>query len=103
MAVSGDRSAGMNFPFGSQFYDREQPSRRRMNRKPARFHDRCYERWRLPGRDTINVSWFGYEVRVCPVDLWVYQDSLLPPRLPVVPAWSAAYDGARSVPGGFGN
>lgn len=41
-----------------------------------RFHKLYYERW-LAGGDTINLSWLGYQILKCPLDLWVYQELIV--------------------------
>jgi cephalosporin hydroxylase len=42
----------------------------------SRFHNLYYGR----RGHTINVNWFGYHVRKCPLDLWVYQELLVRTR-----------------------
>jgi cephalosporin hydroxylase len=66
---------------GGYFVDREQPP---LSTEEAavvlRFHDLYYGRWLRGGADTINLSWFGYEVLKCPLDLWLYQELLVRTR-----------------------
>jgi cephalosporin hydroxylase len=71
----------MSFDIGQKFYDRDQPPLTPEEKDVvSRFHDLFYEHWRRRGGDTINLSWFGYEVRKCPLDLWVYQELLVSTR-----------------------
>src|SRR3989442_12984437 len=44
------------------------------------FHEIYYRRWIAEGADTINLSWFGHEVKKCPLDLWIYQELLVRTR-----------------------
>jgi len=70
-----------NFPAGSIIIDREQPSLNDDDMQVIdRFHDLYYRRWWVRGGDTINLSWFGYQVCKCPLDLWVYQELLVRTR-----------------------
>lgn len=48
-----------------------------------RFHQLYYQRWR-DGSDTINLSWLGYKLLKCPLDLWIYQELLVRMRPDVV-------------------
>src|SRR5438034_986393 len=72
-------------PLGTYFLDRDQPP---LSSKEAevvcRFHDLYYRRWMAGGADTINLSWFGYELLKCPLDLWLYQELLVRTRPDVV-------------------
>jgi cephalosporin hydroxylase len=71
----------MSFDIGQKFYDRDQPPLTPEEKDVvSRFHDLFYEHWRQRGGDTINLSWFGYEVRKCPLDLWIYQELLVRTR-----------------------
>jgi cephalosporin hydroxylase len=74
----------MNVKIGSYLIDREQPA---LSADEAdvvrRFHDLYYRRWQA-NADTINLSWFGYEVLKCPLDLWMYQELLVRTRPDVV-------------------
>lgn len=64
----------MKTPIGPYFPDRDQP---RLSfgdaRTVRRFHELYYDRWPA-GADTINLSWFGYHLLKCPLDLWIYQE-----------------------------
>jgi cephalosporin hydroxylase len=44
-----------------------------------RFHQLYYQRW-IDQSDTINLSWFGYHLVKCPMDLWMYQELLVRTR-----------------------
>ena len=48
-----------------------------------RFHDLYYQRY-LDKLDTINLSWFGYQLLKCPMDLWIYQELLVRRRPDVI-------------------
>src|SRR4051794_21908715 len=75
----------MKTPVGSYFPDRDQPP---LSSEDAeiigRFHDLYYRRWLSDGSDTINLSWFGYPLLKCPMDLWIYQELLVRTRPDVV-------------------
>lgn len=49
-----------------------------------RFHDLYYRSWSADGADTINLSWFGYHLLKCPLDLWLYQELMVRMRPDVV-------------------
>jgi cephalosporin hydroxylase len=67
-------------PLGTFFVDREQPQLSADETELVRqFHDLYYRRWQA-GADTINLSWFGYLVLKCPLDLWTYQELLVRTR-----------------------
>jgi cephalosporin hydroxylase len=60
---------------GHHFIDRDQPALTLEELEVVRrFHELYYRRWVTQGADTISLSWFGYEVLKCPLDLWVYQE-----------------------------
>jgi cephalosporin hydroxylase len=44
-----------------------------------RFHHLYYQRW-VEQADTLNLSWFGYRLLECPMDLWIYQELLVRTR-----------------------
>ena len=48
-----------------------------------RFHYLYYQRW-VDNSDTINLSWLGYRLLKCPMDLWMYQELLVRTRPDVV-------------------
>jgi cephalosporin hydroxylase len=67
----------MTTRIGNYFRDRDQPQLSDDDHEVVRrFHDLYYRRW-LAGADTINLSWFGYELLKCPLDLWIYQELLV--------------------------
>jgi cephalosporin hydroxylase len=71
----------MNFPIGTNIIDRDQPPLTAAETDIVnRFHDLYYRRWLAGGGDTINLSWFGYQVWKCPLDLWIYQELLVRTR-----------------------
>src|SRR5215204_6147628 len=74
----------MTIPLGSRFLDRDYPPLSPQQHEIiSRFHDLYYRRW-LAGGDTICLSWFGYELLKCPLDLWIYQELLVRTRPDVV-------------------
>ncbi len=67
----------MKTPIGPHFPDRDQPKLSfRDQRVVRRFHELYYNRW-AKGADTINLSWFGYLLLKCPLDLWLYQELMV--------------------------
>jgi cephalosporin hydroxylase len=67
----------MGVPIGAHVVDRDQPPLSLEELETVhRFHDLYYRRWLAGVADTINLSWFGYQVFKCPLDLWVYQELL---------------------------
>lgn len=69
---------------GSYFLDRDQPAlSAEEGELVRRFHDLYYRRWQA-GADTINLSWFGYELQKSPLDMWIYQELLVRTRPDVV-------------------
>jgi len=68
----------MTVRIGNHFVDRDQPGLSHAQVDVVnRFHDLYYERWSAAHADTINLSWFGYQVLKCPLDLWLYQEVLV--------------------------
>jgi cephalosporin hydroxylase len=71
----------MNLPIGSYFRDRDQPPLSPEEEEIVhQFHDLYYRRYYPQGFDTINLSWFGYELPKCPMDLWIFQELLVQTR-----------------------
>lgn len=67
----------MKTPIGPYFPDRDQPPLSFGDaRAVRRFHELYYNRWPA-GADTINLSWFGYHLLKCPLDLWMYQELIV--------------------------
>jgi cephalosporin hydroxylase len=67
----------MRVSVGTRFPDRDQPKlSRRESRIVRRFHQLYYSRW-AQGADSINLSWFGYPLLKCPLDLWIYQELIV--------------------------
>jgi cephalosporin hydroxylase len=54
-------------------------SHRLTARPSAGFTKSTISRW-LESADTINLSWFGYRLLKCPLDLWMYQELLVRTR-----------------------
>jgi cephalosporin hydroxylase len=74
-------STRMTTPPGTFFLDRDQPVLSSDEAEVVRqFHELYYRRWLAQGADTIRLSWFGYEILKCPLDLWVYQELLVRTR-----------------------
>jgi cephalosporin hydroxylase len=70
---------------GTYFPDRDQPPLTPDEEDTVnRFHDLYYRRWGSGTADTINLSWFGYKLLKCPLDLWMYQELLVRTRPDVV-------------------
>jgi cephalosporin hydroxylase len=75
----------MNASIGSHVVDRDQPAlSAEEDDLVRRFHDLYYRRWLRGGADTVNLSWFGYELLKCPLDLWEYQELLVRTRPDIV-------------------
>ncbi|HEY7291231.1 MAG TPA: CmcI family methyltransferase [Vicinamibacterales bacterium] len=71
-------------PAGPYVVDRDQPALTRSDTEIVdRFHYLYYQRW-VDQADTINLSWFGYRLLKCPLDLWMYQELLVRTRPDVV-------------------
>jgi cephalosporin hydroxylase len=71
----------MSFAIGKNVYDRDQPPVTPAESEIVdQFHNFYYRRWRQDRGDTINLTWFGYEIRKCPLDLWMYQELLVRTR-----------------------
>jgi cephalosporin hydroxylase len=71
--------------FGNYFLDRDQPSLSSEEIEVvSKFHDLYYRRWLKDGADTKNLSWFGYELIKCPLDLWLYQELVIRTRPDVI-------------------
>lgn len=62
---------------GATFFDHDQPllSRRELH-IVRRFHELYYRQWGR-GANTVTLSWFGYLLLKCPLDLWIYQELLV--------------------------
>ena len=70
----------MKTPVGTFFPDRDQPKLSWSDERVVRrFHELYYNRW-PKGADTINLSWFGYLLLKCPLDLWMYQELIVKKR-----------------------
>src|ERR1700682_4803570 len=75
----------MTVQLGNYFPDRDQPPLSAGDAEIVRrFHDLYYRRWLEGGSDTINLSWFGYQVLKCPLDVWLYQELLVRTRPDIV-------------------
>jgi cephalosporin hydroxylase len=63
---------------GQYFVDKPQPELTAEERLLVdQFHDLYYRRWLVDHADTKNLSWFGYLLFKCPLDLWMYQELLV--------------------------
>lgn len=80
-------------PYG---VDRDQPGLTPDERDVVdRFHRIYYQRW-LEAADTINLSWFGYRLLKCPMDMWIYQELLVRTR-PDVVVETGTYNGGSAL------
>jgi cephalosporin hydroxylase len=71
----------MSMPLGSYFLDRDQPPLSSEEAEVVRqFQDLSFRHWLERGADTFQLSWFGYQLIKCPLDLWVYQELLVRTR-----------------------
>src|SRR5438309_12127719 len=62
----------MTVQIGTFFPDRDQPPLSTGDDEVVRrFQDLYYRRWQA-GADTLSLSWFGYLLLKCPLDLWIY-------------------------------
>ncbi|MEA2898709.1 MAG: hypothetical protein QOJ84_4324 [Bradyrhizobium sp.] len=85
----------MSLPIGSFFPDRDQPPLSSEEREIVnRFHDLYYRRWLTLHADTKNVSWFGYRMIKCPLDLWLYQELIVRTRPDVVVETGTCFGGS---------
>lgn len=86
----------MTVQVGKYFPDRDQaPLSSEEEDVVRRFHDLYYRRW-LAGSDTINLSWFGYQLLKCPLDVWLYQELLVRTR-PAVVVEAGTYCGGSAL------
>jgi cephalosporin hydroxylase len=68
-------------PIGNYFLDRDQPPLSPEETEIVRqFHTLYYRHWLERSADTVRLSWFGYELVKCPLDLWIYQELLVRTR-----------------------
>src|SRR5687767_15603325 len=68
-------------PLGNYFVDRDQGELSSEEEEIVRkFHPLYYQLWLERRVDTNTVSWFGYEMMKCPLDLWIYQELLVRSR-----------------------
>jgi cephalosporin hydroxylase len=84
-------------PVGTYFPDRDPP---KLSAEDAslidRFHDLYYTRWVSGEADTINLSWFGYQILKCPLDLWIYQELIVKTR-PGVIVETGTFEGGSAL------
>jgi cephalosporin hydroxylase len=80
---------------GNYFPDRDQPPLSPGEADFVRqFHELYYRQWLEGGADTKNLSWFGYHLIKCPLDLWIYQELLVQTRPDVVVETGTWYGGS---------
>jgi cephalosporin hydroxylase len=85
----------MNPAIGNYLVEADQPELSAEEKSVvAQFHDLYYRRWLHQAADTINLSWFGYRVAKCPLDLWVYQELLIRTRPDFVVETGTYYGGS---------
>ncbi len=71
----------MTPPLGNFFVDRDQAELSAEEQEIVRkFHELYYRVWFEHRVDTHTLSWFGYEMMKCPLDLWIYQELLVRTR-----------------------
>src|SRR5215831_18827380 len=72
-------------PTGSYFPDNDQPSLTPDETTIVRaFHNLYYHRWADSHADTLNLSWLGFRLAKCPLDLWIYQELIVRTRPEVI-------------------
>jgi len=77
----GPNNFFMIAPLGNYFVDRDQGELSSEEKEIVReFHELYYRLWLERRVDTSTVSWFGYEMMKCPLDLWIYQELLVRTR-----------------------
>jgi cephalosporin hydroxylase len=82
-------------PIGQYFVNQDQPALSSEDAEVVRrFHQLYYRRWLTERADTINLSWYGYQVFKCPFDLWVYQELLVRTRPDVVVETGTRFGGS---------
>lgn len=70
----------MKIPFGTTFFDCDQPGLSDDELQIVRrFHELYYQQWGR-GANTVTLSWFGHLLLKCPLDLWMYQELLVKTR-----------------------
>ena len=80
---------------GTYGLDRDQPALSSEEAAVVRqFHELYYRHWLARGADTINLSWFGYQLAKCPLDLWMYQELFVRSRPDVVVETGTYYGGS---------
>jgi cephalosporin hydroxylase len=85
----------MSVRTGEYFLDHDQPPLSSEETEIVnRFHDLYYRRWLTLGADTKNLSWFGYRLTKCPLDLWLYQELLVRTRPDVVVETGTQFGGS---------
>jgi cephalosporin hydroxylase len=85
----------MTLQIGGYFPDSDQPPLSPDETEIVnRFHDLYYRRWLTLGADTKKLSWFGYRLTKCPLDLWMYQELLVRTRPEVVVETGTQFGGS---------
>jgi cephalosporin hydroxylase len=94
-AAQGKPMRAPTIPFGDHLLDRDQPSLSSTEIEVVRqFHDLYFRHWVQRGADTINLSWFGYQLAKCPLDLWIYQELLVRTRPDFIVETGTYYGGS---------
>jgi cephalosporin hydroxylase len=79
---------------GTHVINRDQPPLSADERDIVdRFHALYYQRY-LDRQDTIELSWFGYKLLKCPLDLWIYQELIVRTRPDVIVETGTYYGGS---------
>ncbi len=82
---------------GTYTVDRDQPALSYAEVRIVRkFGNLYYDQWLRKGADTLNLSWFGYRLTKCPLDLWIYQELLVRTR-PDVVVETGTYQGGSAL------
>lgn len=80
---------------GSYFVDSDQPPLSAEETEIVnRFHHLYFRRWLTLGAATKMLSWFGYRLTKCPLDLWIYQELLVRTRPDVVVETGTQFGGS---------
>ena len=89
------RSNNAHVAIGDHLVTRTQPPVSREQQTVVnQFHDLYYERWHTDGGDTTDLSWMGYGLLKCPMDLWMYQELLVRTRPDVIVETGTLYGGS---------
>lgn len=89
--------SGTSIPIGTFFPERRQPKLTSDELALVdRFHELYYRRWLSGEADTITLSWFGFKIYKCPLDLWLYQELIVRTR-PSVIVETGTFEGGSAL------